>query len=243
MNLKYFKLETREKILIAYFDNSSRSNAFGIGCAKEFHKIIKHIKKHKIEGFLLTSDQRIFCSGGNLSDYAKLKTKSQGIKINKEIAKILNEFSKMTVPTICLINGDCLGGGIEWVTAFDTIYATPSAFFGMWQRRIGLSWGWGGGHRLKMRISKKNLLNWVLNANNFSSYKAQEIGLVDAIHASEIIFERGLDFLKKQKDLPNIPFSKIKSTDLVSHITKNEQRVFQSLWMNPEHQRLLSKFR
>lgn len=243
MDLKYFKLETREKILIAYFDNSAQANCFGIACAKELEKIIKHIKKHKIEGFLLTSEQRVFCSGGNLSDYAKLKNKAQGVKINKEITKILNDFSKIPVPTICLVTGDCLGGGIEWISAFDTIYTIPSVTFGMWQRRIGLTWGWGGGHRLKMRTSKKNLMNLLLNANNFSSYKAKELGIVDEIHTRELIFEKGLGFLDQHRDLPKIPFSKVKSADLTHHFSKGEQRMFQSLWMNSEHQRLLRRFR
>lgn len=243
LSLKYFRTEVREKILIAYFDNSKQSNCFGIECAKELEKILKLIKKNKIEGFLLTSDQRVFCSGGNLSDYAKLKTKSAGIKINKEISRILNDLSKIPTPTICLVNGDCLGGGIEWISAFDTVYSTPSALFGMWQRRIGLSWGWGGGHRLKMRVSKKDLLNLLLNANNFSSYKAKEIGLVDGIYTDEMIFEKGLEFFKKQRDLPQIPVSKIKSADQISHGSKGEQKIFESLWMNSEHQRLLSKFR
>lgn len=243
MDLKYFKIEIREKILIAYFDNSAQANSFGIACAKEFEKITKYIKKHKIEGFLLTSEQRIFCSGGNLSDYAKLKNKSQGIKINKEITKILNDFSKTPTPTICLVTGDCLGGGIEWISAFDTVYTTPSVTFGMWQRRIGLTWGWGGGHRLKMRTSKKNLMNLLLNASNFSSYKAKDLGVVDEIYPLELIVEKGLAFLEQHRDLPKIPFSKVKSADLAAHISKDEQRIFQSLWMNSEHQRLLSKFR
>lgn len=238
MNLKYFRTEEREKIFIAYFNNPAQANALGLACAKELQKILKYIDKHKMEGFLLTSEARVFCSGGNLSDYAKLKNKSEGIKINKEITKILNDLNSAPVPTICLVTGDCFGGGIEWISAFDTVYAIPSALFGMWQRKIGLSWGWGGGHRLKMRVSKKNLMSLLLNANNFTSYHAKEIGLIDAVYSKELIFERGLDFLKKQRDLPKIPFSKIKSADL-----KHEQKLFESLWMNTEHQRLLSKFR
>ena len=238
LSLKFFKTEIREKIAIAYFDNSSMRNCFSLDCAKELHKILKQIKKGKLEGLLITSEERVFCSGGNLSDYAKLKNKSAGIKINKEITKILNELNDIHVPTICLVTGDCLGGGIEWISAFDMVYATPAALFGMWQRRIGLSWGWGGGHRLKTRISKKNLKNLLLNANNFSSYAALDLGLIDAVYPQELIFEKGLEFLKKQRDLPQIPFTKIKSSDL-----KHEQKLFESLWMNPEHQRLLSKFR
>jgi enoyl-CoA hydratase len=237
-SFKFFKTEAREKILIAYFNNPSQANCFGIECARELHKILKIIKKDNMHGFMLTSEQRVFCSGGNLSDYAKLKGKAPGIKINKEISKILKELSQVSVPTICLVTGDCLGGGVEWISAFDTIYTIPSALFGLWQRKIGLSWGWGGGHRLKMRVSKKNLMNLLLNAQCFSSYHAKDVGLIDAIYTKELIFEKGLKFLDSHKDLPKTPFEKIKSTDL-----RHEQKIFESLWMNPEHQRLLSKFR
>lgn len=237
-SLKFYKTQVQDKILIAYFNNSSQRNCFGIDCAKELQQILKYIKKENLEGFLLTSKENVFCSGGNLSDYAKLKGKAPGIKINKEITKILKELNDISVPTICLVTGDCLGGGIEWISAFDQVYATPQALFGMWQRRIGLSWGWGGGHRLQNRISEKNLRNWLLNANNFSSYQALDIGLIDAIYTQEMILEKGMSFIKKQRDLPQIPFSKIKSSDF-----KNEQKLFEALWMNKEHQILLSKFR
>lgn len=243
MDLKYFKLEIQEKILIAYFDNSKQLNCFGISCAKEFEKINKFIKKNKIEGFILASKEKFFCSGGNLSDYAKLKNKSQGIKINKEITKILNDFSKIPVPTTCLVSGDCLGGGIEWISIFDTIYATPAVTFGMWQRRIGLTWGWGGGHHLKKRISKKILMNLLLSGENFSSYKAKEIGLIDEVYPQEFLLDKALAFMKSQKDLPKIAFSKAKSSELVDRELKHEQQMFQSLWLNPEHQRLLRRFR
>lgn len=243
LRLKYFKPDICEKILIATFDNSEKANCLSLDCAKELQQILKFIKKEKIEGFILTSEQRVFCSGGNLSDYAKLKNKTAGIKINKEISKILNELHTVPVPTLCLVTGDCFGGGLEWISAFDMVYAVPSALFGLWQRKIGLSLGWGGGRRLELRLPKRALINLLLDTNNISSYQAKDIGLVDLIYPKELILKKGLAFLKKQKPLAKIPFAKIKSSDLVEDISKKEQRVFESLWMNPEHQRLLSKFR
>lgn len=243
LHLKYFKPDVCENILIATFDNSEKANCLSLACAKELQQILKFIKKEKIEGFILTSEKRVFCSGGNLSDYAKLKDKTAGIKINKEISKILNELHTIPVPTLCLVTGDCFGGGLEWISAFDTVYAVPSALFGLWQRKIGLSLGWGGGRRLELRLSKRALINLLLDTNNISSYQAKNIGLVDLIYPKELILKKALEFLRKQKSLAKIPFAKIKSSDLVEDISKKEQRVFESLWMNPEHQRLLSKFR
>jgi enoyl-CoA hydratase len=237
---KHFKTNIINNIVIAEFDNSEQRNCFGIACAKELQTIVKQISKQKRDGLIVTSQEKVFCSGGNLKDYAKLKKKSDGIKINREITKILNELESAPFPTICLVTGDCFGGGIEWISAFDMVFTVPHTLFGMWQRKIGLSFGWGGGVRLQKRLSHRELKNLILRAQNLSSYTALDINLIDAIYPKEIILNKALEQIKKLRDLPQIPFKAIKS--LNSQFT-NEQKVFESIWMNSEHQRLLSKFR
>jgi enoyl-CoA hydratase/carnithine racemase len=235
--MKFFRTEVRENILIAYFSDPKHKNALGLDAAKELHEIQKHIEHKNIQGFVLTSDDSIFCSGGNLSDYAKLKHRTHGIKINRHIAKILADISEIAIPTVVLVRGDCFGGGIEWISCFDKIYSLPHVLFGMWQRKIGLSWGWGGGHRLKMRVSKKNLQNLLLSAENITAYGAQEIRLVDEICPEEYILEKALRWLQVQLELPKEPLKKIKKQNL-----KKEKKIFEELWMNPEHKQILKKY-
>jgi enoyl-CoA hydratase/carnithine racemase len=235
--MKHFKTEEREDILIAYFDNSVQSNCLSLTAARELKTLFKAIHKKKLKGFILTSDYKIFCSGGNLSDYAKLKHSRQGLQINREITQILNELTELPVPTVCLVRGDCFGGGIEWISCFDKIFALPHSLFGMWQRKISLTWGWGGGHRLKMRVSKKDLQNILMSAENFSAYRALDMKMIDGIYEEDLILEKALSWLEAQKGLPHKPLPKIKSGNL-----KKEKKIFEELWMNDEHKTVLKNF-
>lgn len=235
--MKYFEFEIQSNILILYFQAPQTSNAFGIQEAEEFHKITQTHIKNGIQGILLTSNESIFCSGGHLKNYAN-QSKEDGLKVNKRITHILEEFSQVPVPTLALVQGDCIGGGLEVISAFDKVFATENAFFGMWQRKISLTWGWGGGHRLKKRIAKKLLLNLLLEAKTFSSFDALNMGLIDKIYPQSMIVKRALQYFKQSETLPKAPVLVVKAGDF-----KHEDKIFKKLWWNSEHKEVLAKFK
>ncbi len=235
--MNYFKLQIQKNILIANFYDPLSKNAFGLDAAREFAKIQKVVLDKKYDGLILTSHNDIFCSGGNLQDYARQKKRAQGIRVNNEITKILNSFSQLALPTVAIVNGDCWGGGLEWLSAFDQVYTLPHIYFGMWQRRIGLTWGWGGGKRLCKRLSAHSLLTLLLNGASFDAYTALHIGLVDAICPQDIALENAINWIGTQSALPKTPIKKIKN-----ELLNNERKIFHSLWMNPEHRAILKKY-
>lgn len=236
-SLNHFKVEERHNTMICIFENLEYGNSFSESCANELEKIIHYVNKKKISNLVITNVGRIFCSGGNLKDYAKLRKRTEGIKINKYIAKVLNSLDKAPFYTVAIVQGDCFGGGIEWISSFDKVYATPNSMFGMWQSRIALSWGWGGGARLKLRLLKKNLKNLLLEGKTFSAYEALDLNLIDSIYPENLILKKTLDHLEKRNALPKAPIGKIKKFNL-----KHEQKIFESLWMNVEHMEVLKKF-
>jgi enoyl-CoA hydratase/carnithine racemase len=238
MITKYFKNQIIHNALVVHFDVPQTANAFGIEEAKEFKKLADYAVQRKLLGFLLTSDQSVFCSGGHLKNYAKLK-KKEGLKVNKDICKILDQFQHLPLHTFALVTGDCFGGGIEVLSAFDHIYATPNVLFGMWQRKMGLTWGWGGANRLKYRISKKKLLKLLLEARTLSAYEAHSVGIVDKIYSKELIVLKALESLKVAASLPQEPFLAAKKLNLSKLSPKVESQLFSEVWFNKSHQKLL----
>ncbi len=228
--------------MIAHFESPESSNAFGIQEAEEFEKLSNYALKNKVQGIIITSDTRIFCSGGNLKNYAR-SPKSDGLKINKKITKILNDFQHIPIPTLCILSGDCFGGGMEWLSAFDKVLATPEVMLGMWQRKISLSWGWGGANRLKYRISKKTLMRLLLEAQTISAYQALDLNLIDAIYPKELITIKAFEFFQRQAELPAYPLSPIKALNLSKLSPEKEEKVFEKLWFNPDHKKILEKKR
>src|SRR5690606_8509059 len=133
--------------------------------------------------------------------------------------------------------GDCFGGGVELLSTFDFVVSTPKSFFGLWQRRIGLTFGWGGGIRLEKRVGAKKLIQASLLAHSFSAFEAAQIGLVDLILPAAHIENKALDLIAKLNKRPQVPFLPIKLWTSLK-----ERSIFEKLWFNKDHQDILKKF-
>ncbi len=227
-----------DEIIQLTLNDTKSGNSFGIETARELEHLIKDLSasKSKIKVLIFTGVDRFFCSGGNLKFYRSLKSKAAGIKINREISAILKKFNSLKLVKIALVNGDCLGGGLELLSCFDIIYSRADAYFGFWQSKQGLSFGWGGGVRLASRISLSQARRSLLCSQNFSAYEAADMNLVDQVFSR---FEIEAATLKLAHDLALNPRT---TNSTIQRITsKNEESSFSNLWWSEEHLRRLNK--
>ncbi len=227
------KKELKNKILVLTLSDTKTRNAFSPQMASEFKKALK---EQSFSGVILKAEGKIFCSGGHLPFYKNLKTKEEGLKHNQKITKILNEFENLSVPKVCLVEGLCVGGGMELMASFDKVYASPQALFGLWQRRVGLTFGWGGEQRLRKRVSEKNLNNWLLYGETLDVYRAQDIGIVDGVFLKNQLQEKAIQWIEKISQLGQ------HSLEAIYGQSGHQSHVFQNLWLEADHRKALEKF-
>jgi enoyl-CoA hydratase len=231
------RVQLEDRILICTLDNPARGNAFSLADADVLLKSLKKYERSDdVDGLLLVAVGRVFCSGGNLSDYGKMKTAAQGKAVNRKITAALNALDAWAKPTACVVSGDCFGGGVELIAAFDFVVAVPEALLGLWQRRIALSFGWGGGARLERRVGPQMLRRLALEARTFSAHEARELGIVDEVVVLTQSCARAEEWLHAQARLPKAPLASLKN-----FIARAEQKIFEKLWWNPEHRGVLWK--
>jgi ethylmalonyl-CoA/methylmalonyl-CoA decarboxylase len=212
------------------------SNAFSVSDALELNKILKKIPK-SCKGLLWTANtERLFCSGGDLKYYAKLKKRPDGIQANRKIRLALKGLSEINFPTAVAMDGDAFGGGIELISCFDFVVCENHTLLGLWQRKIGLTYGWGGGERLVKRISQSKLKGLALEAKNISAFEALEIGLVDSVVRKGLSKDKALGWLQRQSTLSPVPVKVIKNS-------KNLNLDFEKIWLNEDHKKVLAKRR
>ncbi|MCB0342867.1 MAG: enoyl-CoA hydratase/isomerase family protein [Pseudobdellovibrionaceae bacterium] len=229
----------KNQILYITLDNLKYGNSFGIEEANRLRDGLDTYSGHSLKGIIFgSSSRRFFCAGGNLSHYSKQQSREEGIADNQVIAKVLDQLSQWPGPTICVVQGDCLGGGMELLSTFDHVLATPHSYFGFWQRRIGLTWGWKGGGRWLSRIPMSTLRSLSLEARSFSAYEALRLGLIDGIEGEHSIYQAAEAWVMQQSSWPQEPIAAIKDFD-----SKSEQGRFQDLWWNPSHKKALQKFK
>lgn len=215
---------------IAFLDAAS-ANAFGLPTAREFAALVKSYRKWTKPVVVRSAHARVFCSGGQLSAYAKLKGRAPGLKINREITSVLDAFGKWPVVKLAVIEGDVFGGGMEWLARFDYRWSVPSALFGFWQKRIGLSTGWGGGRAWALKIGEDRVRQLLMEARLLSAVEAQRLGLLDRVVTRWSLKEEMESWARRM------------DASLVGWSAKGEARLFSDLWMGPAHQAVLKKWK
>jgi enoyl-CoA hydratase len=225
----------KQSIFSITFHDPESFNAWSLRAARELSQLLKQ-ELSTASGLIFRSKGRVFCSGGQLNDYASMKTKEDGISVNREIRDLLQEIELLRIPTTAIVHGDCFGGGIELVSSFDRLICTPSVLFGFWQRRLGLSYGWGGGRRIQSRIGQglsRSLLN---EGAQIPAAKALEIGLVDQLCRASDLENEALRYILEQSLISNTSRGRTKSWT-----AKRETEIFESLWWAEEHREALAR--
>ena len=233
--MSFFKVHESENFLRFDFSIPETSNALSLSAARELGALQRAHRKWKKPVIVRSLHPRLFCSGGNLSDYKKLKGKAPGLKINREIKSLLDAFGAWQVPKLAIVEGDALGGGMEWLARFDYRFATPSAYFAFWQRRIGLSTGWGGGKAWALKVGDEKVRKLLLEARPLSAHQAEREGLIDRVFSSWAIHQESELWAARLTAASVGPLMKWKSS--------REEQVFGALWMAPEHQNVLNKWK
>lgn len=232
--MSFFKVVERPHYLSVEFSAPTAGNAFSLAVARELSHLRQAHARWSQPVVVQSAHPTLFCSGGNLSDYKKLKSKASGLKINREIARHLHAFGAWPVVKLALVEGDVLGGGMEWLAQFDCRWSMPYAFFSFWQRRIGLSPGWGGGKVWATKIGAEKLRGLLLGARLFSATQAVQLGLVDQVISSWKMRENVEPWAKSMRG--PVP-AKIRNWSVA-----REAAIFSRLWLGPEHKAALARW-
>ena len=225
----------RDDILWVSLSDPKSRNAFSITAARELRSLLD---SPSYLALVFTAPGRVFCSGGQLDDYATMTTPDEGRRVNDEIRNTLAHLTAISVPTIACVSGDAFGGGVELLSCFDYALSVSHAMFGLWQRKIGLSYGWGGGARLEKRIGSQALRDLSLSARTIGAREALAIGLVDQLVQPSELQETATGLAAQLIRLPKESHATLKSFDALS-----EADDFNKLWLNPSHSAVLASRR
>jgi enoyl-CoA hydratase/carnithine racemase len=133
------------------------------------------------------SGERAFCVGTDLkalaatNDHSKPETGFAGITHRFDLFK----------PVIAAVNGLCLGGGVEIVSACDIAIAAEHAAFGLPEPLVGLA-ALGGGvlQRLPRQMPMKDAMWLVLTAERIAAADAARIRLINEVVPKDRLMAR-----------------------------------------------------
>jgi 3-hydroxyacyl-CoA dehydrogenase / enoyl-CoA hydratase / 3-hydroxybutyryl-CoA epimerase len=122
-----------------------------------------------------------FIAGAEIHELAGL---TDAAVIEDKIAAglgVLDALEAFPKPTIALIHGFCLGGGLELALACRYLVATPDAKLGFPEVMLGLFPGLGGTWRSLSRMKQVDAMTAMLTGRSLIARRARAQGLVDAV--------------------------------------------------------------
>ncbi len=219
-------------ILEAIFSNPESRNSLSVAVARELNSLVK--RANASHGLVVRADGPVFCAGGNIKDHVVMG-RAASLKGNRLIAAACEGLARVSVPTVAIVEGDVFGGGIEFLSCFDIVVATPHIVIGFWQRRLGLVYGWGGGARLERRIGRQAVSRLGIQASAMTGREAFDLGLIDRVVAPWQIRAEAMGELVRIAALPKKSVAVLKATAVRAGAGSESRAGFEKLWFGPEH--------
>ena len=155
------------------------------------------------KGLVLFSHQPdCFLAGMDVSVIQGLASEAEAMEGCEKGQGVFNKLEDLKIPTMALVDGLCLGGGLEMVLACDKIIASdnPKTALGVPEVMLGVLPGFGGTYRLPKKIGLTGALDLVLTGKQVRAKKALKIGLVDFMMPKERLLPLSGEYLFKKAD-------------------------------------------
>jgi len=125
----------------------------------------------------------IFAAGADMAEM-----RAFGAREAEEFARLGQELfaaiERLPMITVALIDGDCFGGALDLVLAFDLRFATPRSRFAHPGGKLGIVTGFGGTSRWRKAIDRAAARRLFLGNERMNANEAMEAGLVDRVAES-----------------------------------------------------------
>ena len=94
---------------------------------------------------------------------------------------VIDRLEALRIPTVAVIHGFCLGGGLEVALACQMRIAIEGARFGFPEMMLGLHPGLGGTARFTRLVNPMQAMTMMLTGKTIDARRAKSLGLVDAV--------------------------------------------------------------
>jgi enoyl-CoA hydratase/carnithine racemase len=138
--------------------------------------------------FLFRSGRpHIFAAGADMAEMQRFSARDayEFARLGQEVFAAIE---RLPCVTIALIDGDCFGGALDLVLAFDFRFATPRSRFAHPGARLGIVTGFGGTSRWRRVISRPAAHQLFLANRVSSADEALRMKLVDRVGETDVIW-------------------------------------------------------
>ena len=185
-HFKHWKLSTDiDNVLWLSIDREGESvNSLSLEVLSELGSIIDAVESNTPAGLVLQSGKPgTFIVGADVREFDNFddaEVASDGIN---DVHRLFNRIEALPLPTAVIIDGLCLGGGLELALTFDYRIArdVEHTRLGFPEIKLGIYPAFGGSARSIQQVGASNAMQLMLSSRNLRAKAARAMGLVDEL--------------------------------------------------------------
>ena len=183
---RHWRLETdMDEVCWLTLDRAGESaNSLSNEVLRELEQIVSHLESTPPKGLVLQSGKKkSFIVGADVREFDQVKDAEEAAGFMREAHKLFDRIESLAFPTAVIIDGYCLGGGLELALCFDYRIAknNEATRLGFPEVRLGIYPAFGGSMRSTRQLGGYHALQIMLTGRMLRAHQAKSIGLVDQL--------------------------------------------------------------
>src|ERR1700720_3860323 len=166
------------------FNNPARHNAVSLEMWEGAETIIDNFARDPAIRVVVLSGAggKAFVSGADISKFESERATEAAVKhYNKTSDRMSTTLAGMQKPTIAMIQGWCIGGGVSVATTCDLRVCSEDSKFGVPAAKLGLGYGIKGIRRLADLVGPSMTKEIFFTARHYTAQEALRMGLVNRV--------------------------------------------------------------
>ena len=155
-------------------------NSIKICMLKDLCDVIDNMISSSTRLVIINSDRKHFCAGADLKERSTFN-EDETIEFLNDLNELYHKVQSLEIPTISIINGACLGGGLELALSCDFRIGYEDSIYSFPEVSIGIIPGAGGTQRITNLIGLSKSMEWIFSSNKYTANEALRYGVIDFI--------------------------------------------------------------
>lgn len=203
------------------FNNPERLNAVSLDMWQAVPEILADFESDpEIRVVVLKgAGGKAFVAGADISQFGESRSTAEGILAYETATEVaFNAIADAQKPTIAMIDGYCIGGGLGIALSCDLRIASEGSTFGIPAAKLGLAYGAGGTGRLVHLVGPAFAKEIFYTARRFTHDEALAMGLVNRVTTRDALENAVRDYCSLIAE--NAPLTVGTAKQVVDEFTK-----------------------
>lgn len=183
-----------QQIVTLTLNNPDKMNAMNLEMWQRLGDLMQELEADDAVRCIVVrgSGERAFSAGADIEEFPRTRlNKTQAMGYGKVTHRAMKAVSESRHPTLAIIQGACVGGGLELATVCDMRICGESSRFGAPINRLGLVMSYGELGALVALAGHSVALEIVLEGRVFGAAEALQKGLINRVVPDTAVLEEG----------------------------------------------------